>query len=327
MDHRRSGFLDFDTSTQASGSQIQLLGMQEVHTFIEALRQSTCPVLILGESGTGKELVARAIHAVSPRAKNKFTPVDCASLTSSLIESELFGHVRGAFTSATDAGLGLFASANGGTLFLDEIGELPVESQAKFLRAMQERVIRPVGSTREVPVDVRIISATNREIERRIKQGAFRQDLFFRLNVVQLRLPPLRERRGEIPLLVSHFLEKYAEPSAPHRTVDASAMQLLMTYDWPGNVRELENVIHRAVVLGGKTILQPDDLPPELQLLRPLSDNDTGEESVCLDVLERRAILRALKETSGDRAAASRLLGIGKTTLYRKIKEFDSPLN
>jgi two-component system response regulator HydG len=295
--------------------------MQRVYKMVEKVSQHNYPVLILGESGTGKELVARSVHFSGVRKNKPFVPVDCAGLVPTLIESELFGYVKGAFTGAQHGRTGLLESGNGGTVFLDEIGDLPVDLQAKLLRALQEREIRPVGATERVHIDLRIIAATNRDLESAIRTGAFRQDLYFRLNVVQIKLPPLRERKTDIPLLVHSFLEKFSDAQRPIRTISEDAMRRLMAYDWPGNVRELENAIERAVALGSGPILHIADLPSNLQQ-EPDEHALRSDESVTLEELERRAILRALRETSGDKLAAARLLGIGKTTLYRKLKQY-----
>ncbi len=295
--------------------------MQRLYKMIEKVSQHNYPVLILGESGTGKELVARSIHFMGVRQKKPFVPVDCSGLVPTLIESELFGYVKGAFTGAQHARAGLLETGNGGTVFLDEIGDLPVDLQAKLLRALQEREIRPVGATDRVRIDIRIIAATNRDLELAIRTGGFRQDLYFRLNVVQLKLPPLRERKSDIPLLVNSFLEKFSDPQRPIRTISEDAMRRLMLYDWPGNVRELENAVERAVALGSGPILHMGDLPSNLQ--QGGSDRSLdSDELTTLEEMERRAILRALRETNGDKLAAARLLGIGKTTLYRKLKQY-----
>ncbi len=296
--------------------------MQRVYKLIEKVSQHNYPVLILGESGTGKELVARSIHFLGPRRQKPFVPVDCSALVPTLIESELFGYVKGAFTGALHAKQGLLEAAEGGTLFLDEIGDLPVDLQAKLLRALQEREVKPVGSTERIPIHVRVIAATHRDLESAIRSGSFRQDLYFRLNVVQIKLPPLRERKSDIPLLVNAFLEKYSDPERAVRTISEEAMRRLMAYDWPGNVRELENAIERALALGSGPILHMADLPSNLQYAsgERLPENN---ELVPLEELERRAIFRALRETGGDKLAAARLLGIGKTTLYRKLKQYE----
>jgi two-component system response regulator HydG len=296
--------------------------MQRVYRLIEKVAQHNYPVFILGESGTGKELVARSIHFSGPRRNKPFVPVDCSALVPTLIESELFGYVKGAFTGAQHSKQGLLEAAGEGTLFLDEIGDLPVDLQAKLLRALQEREIKPVGSTERVGVRARVIAATNRDLETAIRSGSFRQDLYFRLNVVQIKLPPLRERRSDLPLLVNTFLEKFGDPQRQVRTISEDAMRRLMAYDWPGNVRELENAVERAVALGSGPILHVGDLPSNLQNTESerLPEQD---ELVPLEELERRAIFRALRETAGDKLAAARLLGIGKTTLYRKLKQYD----
>jgi DNA-binding NtrC family response regulator len=298
--------------------------MQRVYRLIEKVSQHYYPVFILGESGTGKELVARSIHFSGSRRNKPFIPVDCSSLVPTLIESELFGYVKGAFTGALHSKTGLMESAGSGTLFLDEIGDLPVDLQAKLLRALQEKEIKPVGSTDRIAISAtRIIAATNRDLEAAVRQGQFRQDLFFRLNVVQIKLPPLRERKSDIPILVNCFLEKFNESHGSVRVISEDAMARLIAYDWPGNVRELENAIERAVALGTGPILHVGDLPSNLQY-------GTGEripqsdELLPLEELERRAILRALREAGGDKLAAARLLGIGKTTLYRKLKQYDA---
>ncbi len=327
------------------GGYGQLLGassaMQKLFKLIVKVSQSHYPVLIQGESGTGKELVARSIHESGPLASRPFLPVDCGTLVPTLIESELFGYVRGAFTGAVRTKEGLFESARGGTVFLDEIGELPVDLQAKLLRALQEKEIRPVGSNRRVKIDLRIIAATNRDLDLAIQQGSFRKDLYFRLNVVSVRLPPLRERKSDIPLLVSHFLDKFAPKGRPRPTLSEEAMHRLMGYEWPGNVRELENCIERAVALGSGPVLQSADLASNLQHHRPVwasfpaqpgpvltelpvsGSSDGGV--VPLRDLEKTAILRAVAEAGGDKLLAARMLGIGKTTLYRKLKEYQSP--
>ena len=297
--------------------------MQRVYRLIEKVSQHNYPVLILGESGTGKELVARSIHFSGTRKNEPFVPVDCSSLVPTLIESELFGYVKGAFTGAMQSKMGLMQSAGSGTLFLDEIGDLPVDLQAKLLRALQEREVKPVGSTDRISIATRIIAATNRDLDTAVRQGQFRQDLFFRLNVVQIKLPPLRERKSDIPILLNSFLEKFSDASGSVQTISEDAMARLIAYDWPGNVRELENAVERAVALGSGSILHTGDLPSNLQYNTGdrMPQND---EVLPLDELERRAILRALREAGGDKLAAARLLGIGKTTLYRKLKQYEA---
>jgi transcriptional regulator with PAS, ATPase and Fis domain len=296
--------------------------MHRLYELIRKVSQSTSPVLLLGETGTGKELVARAIHFTGLRGKKAFVPIDCSALTPTLVESELFGHVKGAFTGADHSKLGLLQTANEGTIFLDEIGELPMFLQAKLLRALQEKEIRPVGSTERIPIDVRVIAAANRDLEAGVLAGTFRQDLYFRLNVVQIRLPALRDRRLDIPLLVAYFLDKFSNSLQPVRAISDDALRHLMAYDWPGNIRELENAIESAMALSSDSVLTAGDLAsvPNGARAGRLSD---GKALVPLAEMERRAVLHALRETGGDKLAAARLLGIGKTTLYRKLKRYN----
>jgi DNA-binding NtrC family response regulator len=297
--------------------------MSRVYRLVEKVSHHNYPVLVLGESGTGKELVARSIHYLGDRRNQPFVPVDCSALAPTLIESELFGYVKGAFTGANHSKQGLLESAGGGTLFLDEIGDLPVDLQAKLLRALQEHEVKPVGSNERVSISARVIAATHRDLESAVRNGGFRQDLFFRLNVVQIKLPALRERKNDIPLLVHIFLEKFCHAQGKVRTIAEDAIARLVAYDWPGNVRELENAVERAVALGTGPILSVGDLPSNLKydMPAPLPDKN---EFLKLEELERRAILRALRESGGDKLRAARLLGIGKTTLYRKLKQYDA---
>jgi transcriptional regulator with PAS, ATPase and Fis domain len=300
--------------------------MEKLYRIIAKAGQSAHPVLILGESGTGKELVAKSIHLAGPFRNKPFIPVDCGSLVPTLIESELFGHVRGAFTGATNPKDGLLAIAEGGTVFLDEIGELPVDLQAKLLRAIQEKEIRPVGSVKRVPINVRILAATNRDLERAVSEGSFRRDLFFRLNVLTLRIPALRERRQDIPLLVAHFMERIGHDAGIERTVSDNCLKALLSYDWPGNVRELENSLERACMLSTGNQIQVADLPTQIHStpadLRVVSQTSNG--IVPMAELEKQTILNALAQVNGDKMLAARLLGIGKTTLYRKLKDYKS---
>ncbi|MGB9236895.1 MAG: sigma-54 dependent transcriptional regulator [Terriglobales bacterium] len=298
--------------------------MEKLFRIIAKTGQSSHPVLILGESGTGKEIVAKAIHLAGPLRGKPFIPVDCGSLVPTLIESELFGHVRGAFTGATGPKDGLLAIADGGTVFLDEIGELPIDLQAKLLRAIQEKEIRPVGGTKQVPINVRILGATNRDLEQAVTEGAFRRDLFFRLNVLTLRIPPLRDRRQDIPLLVAHFLERIGRDAGMEKTISDDALKVLLAYDWPGNVRELENALGRACVVSSAPELQVRDLPTHLTgAPRSLTAAPTSG-IVPISEIEKQSILNALAQTNGDKLLAARLLGIGKTTLYRKLKEYEA---
>lgn len=317
------------------GAEMELNGIvgssskiQDVLRMVARLKDTRTPVLITGESGTGKELVARAIHYRGSFAQRAFVAVDCGSLVPTLIESELFGYEKGAFTGAIKSKEGLFQAASGGTIFLDEIGELPMEMQAKLLRVLQEKEVRPVGSNQRVKVDVRVIAATNRDLEAAYKDGKFRKDLYFRLNVVTLHIPALRERKSDIPTLVHYFLDKFA----PGRmiTISPAAMECMLQYDWPGNVRELENVVERAVALGSENILEIHDLPPAVhagadphlpaertaQPKPPVSDTD-------LEELERATIQRVFEQVNGDKALAGKMLGISRATLYRKLKRYN----
>ncbi len=299
--------------------------MEKLYRIIAKAAHSSHPVLILGESGTGKELVARSIHFAGPAHDKPFIPVDCGSLVPTLIESELFGYVKGAFTGAVRAKEGLLAVADGGTVFLDEIAELPVDLQAKLLRAIQEREIRPVGSTRRVPIKVRILAATNRDLERGVAEGTFRRDLYYRLNVLTLRIPPLRDRKQDIPLLAEHFLEKLARVTGSRRTLSDEALKALLAYDWPGNVRELENFLERAVAISSGSTLHLVDLPTAVQNALQLGGGPgIPPKIVPLAQLEREAIINAIEQLHGDKLQAARLLGIGKTTLYRKLKEYSA---
>jgi len=294
--------------------------MQKIYHLILRVAPKRHPVLILGESGTGKELVARAIHQRGPWRDQPFVPVDCGALTPTLIESELFGHVRGAFTGATQNRLGLLASAEQGTVFLDEIAELPVELQAKLLRALQEREIRPIGTNEAVRIEARIIAATNLDAQEAIKAGTLRKDLYYRLNVVSIKLPALRERKGDIPALAHHFLERYRGAAEGIVGFSPEVMNRLLSYDWPGNVRELENCVQRALAVASPPLIQVKDLPSNL--LYHVPDAKKAERFSTLRDMERRAILQALEATGGDRLRAAKLLGISKTTIYRKLKEY-----
>ena len=301
--------------------------MEKLYRIVAKAAHSTHPVLILGESGTGKELVARSIHFSGPFRDKPFIPVDCGSLVPTLIESELFGYVKGAFTGAQHAKDGLLAIAEGGTVFLDEVGELPVDLQAKLLRAIQEKEIRPVGSTKQIPINVRILAATNRDLEGGVAQGTFRRDLYFRLNVLSLRIPSLRERRQDIPLLSAHFLERQSRSSEQERTLSDDALKAMLAYDWPGNVRELENCLERACAFTTGPMIHLGDLPREISQLERSTPAGTGNGTskiVSMSELERQTILNAIAQLNGDKLQAARLLGIGKTTLYRKLKEYTS---
>ena len=303
--------------------------IQDVLRMISRLKDTRTPVLISGESGTGKELVARAIHFRGSMAQTPFVAVDCGSLVPTLMESELFGYEKGAFTGATKSKAGLFQAANGGTIFLDEIGELPLEMQAKLLRVLQEKEVRPVGSNERETVDVRVIAATNRDLEAAYRAGTFRKDLYFRLNVVTVHLPPLRDRRSDIPVLVHHFLDRYAKASQIQ--VTPAAMKSLFEYDWPGNVRELENCIARAVTLGDGKTIDVSDLPPAIRAEQAEPGSERAPEvsslsTTALAEMERMTILRVFEQAHGDKALAGKMLGISRATLYRKLKRYNIAL-
>jgi DNA-binding NtrC family response regulator len=357
--------------------------MQRVFRMIRQVSQSRSTVLLQGKSGTGKELVARAIHFNSPQAAGPMVTVDCGAIAPTVIESELFGHVKGAFTGAIQAKEGLFRMARGGTLFFDEIGELPLEMQTKLLRALQEREIRPVGSDRTHPVDVRVIAATHKDLEAGVRDGRFREDLYYRLNVITIHVPALADRKGDIPHLLAHFLKKHHGRRNVER-IEAQAMQALMAYDWPGNVRELENAVERAIALGqGPTVVCADlppqiaakytesmeqqpalhvpagaepanghftaepELPPGDMVLNAIDSDEQSFENNTplapparnelaslfteaalsgqnkLDDIEKQAIMATLRITGGDRTACAKILGIDKSTLYRKLKRYN----
>jgi len=298
--------------------------IQDVMRMVSRLKDTRTPVLITGESGTGKELVARAIHFRGPLARMPFVAVDCGALVPTLMESELFGHEKGAFTGALRAKSGLFHAANGGTIFLDEIGELPLEMQAKLLRVLQEKEIRPVGSNERVAVDTRVIAATNRDLETAYRAGTFRKDLYFRLNVVTVHLPSLRERRSDIPQLAHCFLDHYAP--GENVQIAPAVMKVFLQYDWPGNVRELQNCIARAVALGDHRTIELADLPPAIRCAQDLetSKEEAAELSTtALADLERMTILRVFEQAGGDKAVAGKMLGISRATLYRRLKRYN----
>ncbi|MGC1782558.1 MAG: sigma-54 dependent transcriptional regulator [Acidobacteriaceae bacterium] len=306
--------------------------MERIYRILSKVAHTNHPVLILGESGTGKEIVARTIHYNGPNANQPFIPVDCGSLVPTLIESELFGYAKGAFTGANRSKEGLLTAAEGGTVFLDEIGELPLDLQAKLLRALQEKEIRPVGSNQRVAIHVRILAATNRDLAAMVEQGKFRKDLYFRLNVVNVKVPSLRERRQDIPLLAAHFLDRRHRETGVLYTLSDDVLRVLGGYDWPGNVRELENTIERACALSSGPVIHLGDMPTQLQEYRMQSEHpaeataaeDTEADSAILTIaeMEKQAILNTLRQLNGDKLTAARLLGIGKTTLYRKLKEY-----
>jgi DNA-binding NtrC family response regulator len=333
------GQFSFDDLVGDSPAMIQVKRMGE------RAARSTIPVLILGESGVGKEVIARAMHGASERAAKPFVAVNCGALPENLVESILFGHEKGSFTGAVDKHLGKFQEADGGTLFLDEVGELPLDIQVKLLRALQEGEIDPIGAKRAVKVDVRIISATNRDLHQAVKEGAFREDLFYRLNVFPLEAPPLRERREDVPALVSHFVQRFnVEEGKRVMGAAAETLAMLQAYDWPGNVRQLENAVYRAIVLAEAPYLQAYDFPAVSGLKPPISDRprppETAEQIMAslpkeapVRVLDERGHLRKLEDIehdlielaiqlySGHMSEVARRLGIGRSTLYRKVRE------
>ncbi|HVY93006.1 MAG TPA: sigma-54 dependent transcriptional regulator [Bryobacteraceae bacterium] len=301
----------------------------QIRSQLAKLSENRTPVLLQGESGTGKEVAARELFDNAPRGH--FVPIDCGSLVGPLMESELFGHTKGAFTGAGEAKRGLLELANGGTAFFDEIGDLPLEMQVKLLRVLQEREFRPVGSLQRIRVDIRVVAATHRDLQREVAAGRFREDLFHRLNVVRITLPPLRERKEDIPMLVDRFLSM----SGRRYVIAAEAMEGIQRYDWPGNVRELKNCMDRMMAFNSGPVLHFSDLPtnvmngwrPEGAQIRTMAAavGSAGGAVLPLQEVERRAIEQALAYTRGDRSMAAHLLGIGRTTLYRKLKEYGHP--
>ena len=302
--------------------------MREVFETVARVARTRSTVLIQGETGTGKELIARAIHAASPRADRPFVPVDCSALAEGVLESELFGHVKGAFTGAVIDKRGLFETAHAGTCFLDEIGEISACVQAKLLRVLQEHEVKRVGGTGSFGVDVRVIAATNRDLGALVASGRFREDLFYRLSVVTLHLPPLRERREDIPVLAMHFLRRYAAENAkPVSDIAPETMALLVAYDWPGNVRELEHAIERAIAMTTNPVLRPEDLPPKCVETAGASGGATVASSLSLRGVVTRHVHRVLREARWNKKLAAQLLGIHRRTLYRLTKRYGISLS
>ena len=299
--------------------------MQDVYALMQRAAESDITVLIQGESGTGKELVAKLIHYNSPRKTGPFVAVNCAAIPETLIESELFGHERGAFTGASTRRIGQFEHAQGGTVLLDEIGDMPIALQAKLLRVLEEREIQRVGGTATIPIDIRVIAATNRDLESAVKDGGFRADLFYRLDAFPLVIPPLREHREDIPLLVSHFLQDYAERADEStRGISPAALQTLLAYDWPGNVRELRNAIERALLLETTDRLQVSNLPPQLSaLVTTPTDSEDSPHPLSLQQAEQQAVVRALEASDWNITKAAQVLNVNRVTLYRKLKKYD----
>ncbi|MBL9007192.1 MAG: sigma-54-dependent Fis family transcriptional regulator [Myxococcales bacterium] len=300
--------------------------MKQVFDLVSRVADADVSVLILGESGTGKELIARSLHQRSQRKDGPFVAINCSALPEALLESELFGHARGAFTDARSARRGLFQQAHEGTIFLDEIGDLPLSLQPRLLRALQERKVRPVGSDVEIDVDVRVLAATNQDLEKAVESKSFRGDLFYRLNVVQLRLPPLRTRGNDVLLLAQHFLQQTANRIGKRvESLNPKAAERLLAYSWPGNVRELQNCIERAVALAAFNQIGVDDLPDRIRDYRPsqiLVPSDHPSELVTMDEIERRYILRVLDVVAGNKSLAAQILGFDRRTLYRKLERY-----
>ena len=308
--------------------------MEAMFRQMELVSQSRANVMITGESGTGKELVANALHENSPRSKSRFLPINCAAIPAEILESELFGHEKGSFTGATGRKLGKFELADGGTLFLDEIGELPIEMQVKLLRVLEQREFMRVGGSETIRVDIRLVAATNQDLEALVSEGKFRSDLYYRLKVVTIRIPPLRDREGDVPLLAQAFLAEFCrENERTLMKLSADAMRMLVKQRWVGNVRELRNVIESLVVLTPTDVIEVSDFPEEYRLAqgaaampsspRPTEESATdAEEPTTMDEIERQAILRALESTGGNRTQAAELLGIGLRTLQRKLKDY-----
>jgi len=296
--------------------------MQAVLDLVERVAPTDATVLIQGESGTGKEVIAKAVHHASPRAARPFVAVNCGAVPETLLESELFGYVRGAFTGAGGGKLGLFEEAGGGTLFLDEIAEMPATLQVKLLRALQSGEVRRLGATQAATIDVRVLAATNGDLATRIGQGSFREDLFYRLNVIQVTLPPLRDRREDIPALAEHFLARAAAKLGRTLRLSPAALERVLRYPWPGNVRELENAIERAAILSRSETVEPDDLPPHVSAGLQLGPSPALPRQVTLAEAERAHILTTLERFGRNHSGAAEALGIGRTTLWRKLKEY-----
>jgi two-component system response regulator HydG len=296
--------------------------MVQVLDLVERVAPTDATVLIRGESGTGKEIIAKALHHASKRAEGRFVAINCGALPETLLESELFGHVKGAFTGAGASKKGLFEEAHGGTLFLDEIGEMTPGLQVKLLRALQSGEVRPVGSTQAITVDARVVAATNRDLEPMIRQGSFREDLFYRLNVIPIVLPPLRERREDIPLLAEHFLARFAERQGRVLRLSAGATERLLRYAWPGNVRELENAMERLAILARDETIDPGDLPPHVGAGLALGPAPGLAAEQTLADAERAHIVQMLERYGWNHSRAAEALGIGRTTLWRKLKDY-----
>ena len=319
---------ELERALRVSGEREMIGGSEEIHAVFDLVGRvatTSSTVLLYGESGTGKELVARAIHARSARADKRFVTINCGAMPETLLESELFGHVKGSFTGAVRDKRGLFVVAEGGTFLLDEVSETSTATQVKLLRVLQEREVVPVGGTKPVNVDVRVIAATNADLDKMMAEGKFRKDLYYRLNVIPITIPPLRERRSDIPLLVNHFLERL---TGGDKTVSEGAMEILLSYDWPGNVRELENIMERAVILSDGSDVTVDDLNVSIfpermrKKARVASPGGLGISGLTLDEVEQRYLLQTLEETDWKKKSAAEILGINPSTLYRKLQRY-----
>jgi DNA-binding NtrC family response regulator len=298
--------------------------MQALRETIDQVAPADCNVLILGETGTGKELVAKSIHELSPRAPKRFLAVNCGAFTEDLLANELFGHEKEAFTGARKGKEGLLETASGGTVFLDEIVDMPLSMQVKLLRVLQEKKLIRVGGTEEIPVDLRVLAATNKDLMREVKQGHFRQDLYYRLNVISLRVPPLAERKDDIPLLCRHFLQRFSEAQGKNvEEISDEAMEILMSYEFPGNIRELENIVERAVTLARDNTIEPRHLPADLQKLTLRMQRHPQREFLTLEENEKEYILWVLQKTQGNRTRAAEILAIDRASLWRKIKRYN----
>jgi len=297
--------------------------MVELFKLVSRVAGTKSSVLIIGESGTGKELISRTIHEASPRRERAFVAVNCTTLSETLLESELFGHVKGAFTGAIERRPGLFLEANRGTVFLDEVGDMSLSMQAKLLRVLQEQEVKPVGGTDTVPVDVRVVAATHQDLEALTRAGRFRTDLYYRLHVVALHVPPLRERREDIPVLAEHFLREYAAAAdRPIQGFSPQAMQSLLAHSWPGNVRELENVVERAVALTQGLIVEESDLPEKLAVPASVTNLAAQADRLTLEETIRRHVTEILEQVHGNKSEAARVLGIPRRTLYRMLERY-----
>lgn len=329
-DQRRFGGAETVRAAGGFGPGQRFIGssnaFNSILDMIDAIAARRCPVIITGDTGVGKEMVARQIHLSSDRSGKVFVPVDCTTLTGQLFESQLFGHVKGAFTGAVDSTLGFFRAADSGTIFLDEISEIPLELQAKLLRVLQEGMVTPVGSIKSFPINIRVLCATNRDLKEMVKEKTFRADLYYRLNVVSLEVPPLRQRRDDILLLAEYFLDNQAEfYGEPHKKLSTDTLDLLLKYDWPGNVRELANAMERAYVLTMSELIKPAALP--LELIIAESSRHPQHELPTLNDVKRNIVIRTLEYTKGRKIAAAEILGIERRSLNRLIEKFDIPVS